>query len=131
MEKYIVTKIGEYFNENIDDNSDVLYHATNSTWTKPQMNGLGFHAGTLKAAKDRMKSFREIAEMHYATEPSNEFDEVYKENRISALEKLLSEQLGKQSFSSSACEHLHKKWEGEYPHTSKKICQDCREVLTS
>lgn len=39
-------------------NTEILYHATNSTWNVPVMNGLGFHAGTLKAAKDRMKSFR-------------------------------------------------------------------------
>jgi len=49
----------QYVNEeNFNDNSDILYHATNSTWIKPEMSGLGFHAGTLKAAKDRMKSFR-------------------------------------------------------------------------
>lgn len=40
-----------------------------------------------------MKTFREIAEMHYASEPSNEFDKEYRENRINALEKLLTEQL--------------------------------------
>lgn len=40
-----------------------------------------------------MKTFREIAEMHSAYEPSNEFDKKYRENRINALEKLLSEQL--------------------------------------
>lgn len=40
-----------------------------------------------------MKTFREIAEMHYASEPSNEFDKQYRENRINALEKLLTEQL--------------------------------------
>lgn len=40
-----------------------------------------------------MKTFREIAEMHYASEPSNEFDKQYRENRITALEKLLTEQL--------------------------------------
>lgn len=40
-----------------------------------------------------MKTFREIAEMHYAPEPSNEFDKKYRENRITALEKLLTEQL--------------------------------------
>lgn len=33
-----------------------------------------------------MKTFREIAEMHYASEPSNEFDKQYRENRINALE---------------------------------------------
>ena len=33
-----------------------------------------------------MKTFREIAEMHYASEPSNEFDKQYGENRINALE---------------------------------------------
>ncbi len=36
---------------------DILYHATNSTWNIPKMSGLGFHLGTLKSAKDRMKSF--------------------------------------------------------------------------
>jgi len=38
--------------------NDILYHATNSTWDKPKTSGLGFHAGTLEAAQDRMKSFR-------------------------------------------------------------------------
>ena len=58
LRKFIATTIREYLNENVEDNSDILYHATNSTWTKPEISGLGFHAGTLKAAKDRMKSFR-------------------------------------------------------------------------
>jgi hypothetical protein len=58
LKKFIATTIREYLNENVEDNSDILYHATNSTWTNPEMSGLGFHAGTLKAAKDRMKSFR-------------------------------------------------------------------------
>ena len=40
-----------------------------------------------------METFREIAEMHYGSEPSNEFDKKYRENRINALEKLLTEQL--------------------------------------
>ncbi len=40
-----------------------------------------------------MKTYREIAEMHYASEPTNEFDKQYRENRINALEKLLTEQL--------------------------------------
>lgn len=40
-----------------------------------------------------MKTFREIAEMHYASEPSNDFDKKYREQRITALEKLLTEQL--------------------------------------
>ena len=40
-----------------------------------------------------MKTFREIAEMHYASEPSNVFDKQYRQNRINALEKLLTEQL--------------------------------------
>ena len=39
-----------------------------------------------------MKTFREIAEMHYPTEPNNEFDKQYRINRINALEKLLTEQ---------------------------------------
>ena len=42
-----------------------------------------------------MKTFREIAEMHYASEPTNEFDKQYRENRINALERLLNEQLRK------------------------------------
>lgn len=58
LRKFIATTIREYLKENVDGNSDILYHATNSTWTKPEMSGLGFHTGTLKAAKDRMKSFR-------------------------------------------------------------------------
>src|SRR5690606_5754357 len=58
LRKFIATTIREYLKENVDGNSDILYHATNSTWTKPEMSGLGFHGGTLKAAKDRVKSFR-------------------------------------------------------------------------
>jgi hypothetical protein len=49
-----------------------------------------------------MKTFSEIAEMHYASEPSNEFDKQYKRNRIDALEKLLTEQLTIPVVSSSA-----------------------------
>ena len=41
----------------------------------------------------RPKTFREIAEMHYGSEPSNVFDKQYRQNRINALEKLLTEQL--------------------------------------
>jgi len=44
-----------------------------------------------------MKTYREIAEMHYGSEPSNEVDREYRARRISALEKLLSEQLGTSS----------------------------------
>lgn len=40
-----------------------------------------------------MKTFREIAEMHYSSEPVNDIDKLYRENRINALEKLLTEQL--------------------------------------
>ena len=39
-----------------------------------------------------MKTFREIAEMHYKNEPNNEYDKQYRINRINALEKLLTEQ---------------------------------------
>jgi len=39
-----------------------------------------------------MKTFREIAEMHYSTEPNNEADKQYRFNRINALENLLTEQ---------------------------------------
>ena len=39
--------------------------------------------------------------MHYAPEPSNEFDKQYRENRIKALEKLLTEQLRIHSVSNS------------------------------
>jgi hypothetical protein len=40
-----------------------------------------------------MKTFREIAEMHYTQETTTVFDEQYKQTRINALEKLLIEQL--------------------------------------
>jgi len=54
-----IKSFGKFLNENVDKNDvDILYHATNSTWTKPEMYGLGLHAGSLKSAKDRMKSFR-------------------------------------------------------------------------
>jgi len=54
MSKIITTFIS-FINEYNEDN--ILYHATNSTWTNPEFRGLGFHAGTLKSAKDRLKSF--------------------------------------------------------------------------
>jgi hypothetical protein len=40
-----------------------------------------------------MKTYREIAEMHYGSDPNNKIDTEYKRSRILALEKLLSEQL--------------------------------------
>lgn len=52
----MILRFKEYIKESNDDL--ILYHATNSTWDIPEMRGLGFHAGTLKSAKDRMKSFR-------------------------------------------------------------------------
>jgi hypothetical protein len=39
-----------------------------------------------------MKTFREIAEMHYIAEANNEADKQYRLNRIDALEKLLTEE---------------------------------------
>jgi hypothetical protein len=39
-----------------------------------------------------MKTFREIAEMHYIAEANNEVDKQYRLNRIDALEKLLIEE---------------------------------------
>jgi len=39
-----------------------------------------------------MKTFREIAEMHYIAEANNEVDKQYRLNRIDALEKLLTEE---------------------------------------
>ena len=53
--KYI--KLFENFNYTDDDIYEPLYHATNSTWDIPEISYLGFHLGTLKSAKDRMKSF--------------------------------------------------------------------------
>jgi len=50
-----------------------------------------------------MKTFREIAEMHYASEPTNEFDKQYRENRINALERLLNEQLSQPPVSGRVC----------------------------
>jgi hypothetical protein len=44
------------YEESLDEN--ILYHATNYTWTIPDIRGLGFHAGTLKSAQQRMKSFQ-------------------------------------------------------------------------
>lgn len=40
-----------------------------------------------------MKTYREISEMHYGSDPNIKTDTEYKRSRISALEKLLSEQL--------------------------------------
>ncbi len=60
-----------------------------------------------------MKTFREIAEMHYASEPNNEFDKQYRENRINALEKLLTEQLRIHYVSgrSEQCNHIFERVE--------------------
>jgi hypothetical protein len=52
-----ILSFNEYIKENVDDGI-ILYHATNSTWRIPEINYLGFHAGTLKAAMDRFKSFQ-------------------------------------------------------------------------
>jgi len=51
----MITKLKIF--ESISDGI-VLYHSTNYTWKKPEINGMGFHAGTLKSAEDRMKSFK-------------------------------------------------------------------------
>lgn len=40
-----------------------------------------------------MKTFREIAEMHYSSESENDLDKQHIENRINSLEKLLTQQL--------------------------------------
>ena len=53
--EHMITKLKLF--ESISDGI-VLYHSTNHTWKKPEINGFWFHAGTLKAALDRMKSFR-------------------------------------------------------------------------
>jgi len=37
-----------------------------------------------------MKTFREIAEMHYSSESENDLDKQHIENRINSLEKLLT-----------------------------------------
>ena len=76
LRKFIATTIREYLNENVEDNSDILYHATNSTWTKPEMSGLGFHAGTLKAAKDRIVREKATAE-NYEKEHKNSEELMY------------------------------------------------------
>ena len=44
---------------------------------------------------------------------------------------LLKEALRKHAVSGSVCEHLHQRWEGEYPHGSKRVCQVCGEVLAN
>lgn len=36
----------------------ILYHATNRTWDKPKLSGLGFHAGTIKAAVDIISDYK-------------------------------------------------------------------------
>lgn len=61
-----------------------------------------------------MKTFREIAEMHYASEPSNEFDKQYRENRINALEKLLTEQL-----------RIH----DVVGQSEQLVCEECKEPM--
>ena len=72
-----------------------------------------------------MKTFREIAEMHYASEPSNEFDKQYRENRINALEKLLTEQLRIHDVvgrSEQLCDYCKKPLENT-------CCNDCLEEM--
>ena len=62
--KFILENINNvHYTEN-DKLDQIYYHATNSTWTKPEISGLGFHVGTLKAAQDRMKSFNMIINPH-------------------------------------------------------------------
>jgi len=46
----------QFITEELDN--DIMYHATNSTWETPEIRYLGFHVGTLKSAKARLKSFR-------------------------------------------------------------------------
>jgi len=43
----------EYLTESGID--EILYHGTDNFWEIPEIHGLGFHAGTLKAARDRLK----------------------------------------------------------------------------
>ena len=54
------------FLESINNISDSYetYHATNTTWKIPEIKGFGFHSGTLKSAKDRMKSFHMYINPH-------------------------------------------------------------------
>ena len=54
-----------------------------------------------------MKTFREIAEMHYGSEPVNDIDKQYRENRINALEKLLTEQLSQYNVSGQLPDFLY------------------------
>jgi len=49
------------------------------------------------------------------------YAEMYHYNELSKLSQ--------HDVSSSVCEHLHQKWEGECPHNYKRVCQVCREVL--
>jgi len=95
----------QFINEN--DNSDILYHATNTTWSEPEIKGLGFHAGTLKAAKDRMKSFRFNINPHIkmykdhiiSKDEKNEFIRIYDEYAtFKNLRKLLHDKYGYDGF---------------------------------
>lgn len=80
-----------------------------------------------------MKTFREIAEMHYASEPSNEFDKKYRENRINALEKLLTEQLRIHDVVGRSeqlnCDH---EWKVDkfdcYGFPAEKYCDKCGKI---
>jgi hypothetical protein len=79
-----------------------------------------------------MKTFREIAEMHYASEPSNEFDKQYRENRINALEKLLTEQLRKHDVVGRSEQLLPKECSGcgmFYTVNLPKSCNQCGHIL--
>ena len=73
-----------------------------------------------------MKTFREIAEMHYASEPSNEFDKQYRENRINALEKLLTEQLRIHDVVDSCC--CSRCGEKQHECLNGKMCYVCDNV---
>ena len=108
---------------------DILYHATNSTWDTPEIKGLGFHAGTLKAAQYRIRSFTMNINPHikmvrlnikhplyigrdyrFHNDLSKVSKELYKDGVISKDEKNIYSQV----YSSATFENLRKLLQNKY-----------------
>jgi hypothetical protein len=70
-----------------------------------------------------MKTFREIAELHYTSEPTNKVDKQYKQNMIKALEKLLNEQLSQCIVSVSLLSEIR---QAVAAHVWSEGCSCCR-----
>lgn len=79
-----------------------------------------------------MKTIEEIAQWVIDNRyPKSENDKVSDFEMYQTLIEVMNKALRQPLVSGSVCEHLHQKWEGEYPHNCKKVCQVCREVLAN